>query len=536
MKSRHKAWRLKVLALSAILGLGLAACGGDGGSSSTSASGTGTSTSTAAPDEPTRGGVVTIDWVADPTNLDPLKYNVFGSFNVYSLVYNTLYRWTEDADLLPELATAAPEVSADGLTYTMTLQEGVNWHDGTPFTSADVKHTIDTARNPENGSTWYASMSFVSEVATPDDYTVVLTLSRPFSLLQGMLAQIPIISASKPYVANETWANTMMGTGPFKFVKWDQGSQVVLERNDDYFVEGLPYLDGVVMRTVSEDAARIANIAGGTADIMPMVPGQQIETLRSRGVNVVTTPKSVLMPTLFPSMKEGRPTSDPEFRRAVAWAIDRGQIIESVYAGAAVTASTLLANGTSYWDAEIGDTYGTSANLDKAKEALAKTDVPADAEIELVVRNEPLAISLGTVLQSNLQALGLQVRLSPEESASYLPKLFSGDFDLMMLDIEAGLSSGFTPFYNYAAVQTGSGSNYIGFSDPIIDELLNTAVADPADPAAAWRAVQERDLEILPYIPTVTARYTEAFSERLKGHVPSSLLSLRDLDQSWIEE
>lgn len=529
MSSKRGKWRRQLVVLSAVLGLALAACSGGGNASSDSSTGQ-------SANEPQRGGTAVIDWVADPTNLDPLKYNVFGSFNVYSLVYSTLYRWTEDAELTPELATGQPKISEDGLTYTISLHDNVTWHDGSAFTSADVKHTLDAARKPENGSTWYASMSSIADVATPDDHTVAITLKNRFNLLQGMLAQVPIISASKPYVPNETWANTMMGTGPFKFVKWDQGSEVVLERNDNYFVKGLPYLDGVVMRTVSEDAARIADIAGGNADIMPMVPGKQIELLKSRGVNVVTTPKSVLMPTLFPSLKAGRPTSNPEFRRAVAWAIDRGQIINSVYNGTAVPASTLLASGTSYWDEDLGSTYGSSANLVKAKDALAKTDVAPDAEIELVVRNEPTSIALGTVLQSNLQALGLKVRLSPEESASYLPKLFSGDFDLMMLDIEGGLSSGFTPFYNYAAVHTGSGSNYIKFSDPEIDGLLDKAVADPADPAAAWRAVQARDLEILPYIPTVTARYTEAYSKRLKGHTPSSLLSLRDLDRSWIQE
>lgn len=486
--------------------------------------------------EPTRGGTATIDWVTNPTNLDPLKYNVFGSFNLYSLVYSTLYRWDEDGGINPELATDDPEISEDGLTYTIKLRDDVTWHDGSPFTSKDVAFTIDAVLDPANGSTWYAALSPIAEVETPDDTTIVLTLSRPHSVLHGMLAQVPIISAATPYVPNETWANTMMGTGPFKFVRWDRGTQVVLERNDDYFVDDLPYLDGVVMRTVTEDSARIADLASGNADIMPMVPFDQVEALKGRGVNVVTTPKSALMPTLFPSHKAGRPTADPEFRSAVAWAIDRGQIVDLVYKGAATPASTLLASGTANWDEELGTTYGDSANLEEAKAALAKSGVAPGTKIELVVRNEPLSIKVGTILQANLGALGLEVEVSAEESASYLPKLVSGDFDLMMLDIEAGLTSGFTPMYAFAAVHSESGSNYIGFKDATYDKLLEEAIGMPEDPAAAWRAVQERDLEMLPYIPTVTARYVEAYSDRLKGHTPSSLLSLRDLDQAWIQE
>ena len=517
---------LRAAAVAVAVATALAACG-----SNTSSDGPTSDDGT-----PRRGGVAVIDWVANPTNLDPLKYNVFGSFNVYSLVYNTLYRWDEDGNLEPELAAAQPDISSDGLTYTIPLRDDVTWHDGSRFTAKDVAHTINAILDPANGSTWYAALSPITNVSTPDDTTVQLELSRPHSVLQGMLAQVPIISSSKPYVANETWANSMMGTGPFKFVRWDQGSQVVLERNDNYFVEGLPYLDGVVMRTVGEDAARIANITNGTADIMPMVPFNQIEVLKQRGVTVVTTPKSALLPTLFPSHKAGRPTADPHFRKAVAWAIDRGQIADVVFSGAASPASTLMASGTPYWDEKLGTTYGDTANLDKAKEGLAASGVAPGTQIELVVRNEPTAIAIGTIVQANLKELGLDATLSPEEAASYLPKLLSGDFDLMLLNIEVGLTSGFTPMYVYAALHSESGSNYIKFNDAEMDRLLVEAMSDPADPAAAWRAVQQRDLEIVPYIPTVTARYVEAYSQRLKGHTPSSLFSLRDLDRSWIAE
>lgn len=521
--SRRK--RFGLAAVSIALATMIAAC------SSGSDAGSGTSDG-----KPQTGGVATVDWVANPTNLDPLKYNVLGSYNVTSLVYSTLFRWDEKGGLNPELATEDPDISEDGLTYTITLRDDVTWHDGSAFSSKDVAHTIKAVLDPKNGSTWFASLSPITKVETPDATTIVLTLSRPHSVLQGMLAQIPIISASKPYVPNETWANTMMGTGPFTFVRWDQGSQVVLERNDNYFVEGLPYLDGVTLKTVTEDAARIANIAGGNSDVMPMVPYNQIESLKSRDVNVVTTEKSALMPTLFPSQKADRPTSNPEFRKAIAWAIDRGQIADVVFQGAATPASTLLAAGTANWDEKLGSTYGDKADLAEAKAALKASGVASGSPIELVVRNEPTSIAVGTIIQANLKTLGLKATLSPEESASYLPKLFSGDFDLVMLDIEVGLTSGFTPMYAFAATHSQSGSNYIGFKDEEMDKLLETAMSDPEDPAAAWKAVQQRDLEILPYIPTVTARYVEAFSDRLKGHTPSSLFSLRDLDSSWIAE
>ncbi|WP_122816925.1 ABC transporter substrate-binding protein [Nocardioides pantholopis] len=528
MRSQRRWRRLgRMAVVGSALALVLAGCGSGGSEGGGSSESDGT---------PQRGGTVTVDWVANPTSLDPLKYNVFGTYNLVGLVYNTLYRWTEDGGLENELATAEPTVSKDGLTVTIPVREGVSFHDGSALSAEDVAFTIETVLDPANASIWFAGLSPITEVAVPDERTVVLTLSRRHDVLAGILAQIPILSSEQEYLPSDTYAQTMMGTGPFKFVTWDQGVQVKLERNDDYFVAEQPYLDGVVMRTVTEDAGRMANVATGSADIMPMVPFNQVENLKGRGVQVEVTPRSALMPTIFPSLKEGKPTANAAFRRAVAWAIDRGKLVDTVFKGVAEPASTVLADGTPNWDAELGGTYGDSADLDQAKAALAESGVKEGTEIELIVRNEPLSVSMGTVIQANLRELGLDATLSPQESAAYLPKLVSGDFDLMMLSIEAGLSSGYTPMYAFSAMHSESSANYTGFADEELDRLLVEAIGAPADPAAAWRAVQERELEVVPLIPTVTARYVEAYSNRLKGHTASSLFSLRDLDRSWIED
>lgn len=530
--SRAKRRPGQFVAASLALALGLAACGGGGTDEEVEpldqAEGT--------EGDPQQGGVVTVDWVADPASLDPLKYNSFASFNIVRLVYNTLYRWTDDGGLEPELASDELEISEDGLSVSIPIRSGVKFHDGTDLTADDVAFTIESVLDPENGSTWFAGLSPVTEVSAPDDSTVELTLSRPHSALAGMLAQVPIMSSDEEYLPTETYAQKMNGTGAFKFVEWNQGVEVVLEKNDDYHVEGLPYLDGVVFRVTAEDASRMANVTNGDADIMPMVPFDLVETLESRDVNVDVAPDSALLPLLFPSTKEGRPTANADFRRALAWAIDRGTLVDTVFKDQAEPSSTILTKGTPYWDEELGTTYGDTADLTEAKAALAESGVEPGTSIELVVRNEPLYIAMGTVIQANLKELGLDVSLSPEEAASYLPNLLSGDFDIMLLSLEIGLASGFTPVYMYSAVHSDSGANYTSFSDEELDALLVEASGNPDDPAAAWRAVQERDLELVPLIPTVSARYVEAYSDRLRGHKASPLFSLRDLDRTWIEE
>lgn len=523
MRPQHARRRsLRRVAALAAASLVLTACGGGSGDDTGGA--------------PQSGGTATIDWVANPTSLDPLKYNVLGTYNLVGLVYNTLYRWTEDGELEPELATEDPEVSEDGLTVTFPIREGVTFHDGSPLTAEDVAFTIEQVTNPENASIWYAGLSPVKKVDTPDDTTVVVELLRPHAVLQGIVSQVPIISADTEYKPVDTYAQTMNGTGPFKFVEWKQGVQVELERNEDYWVEDRPLLSSVIMRTVPEDASRMANLASGNADIMPMVPFNQIETLKERGVNVDVVEGSALLPLLFPSMQEGRPTANADFRRAVAWAIDRGQIIDNVFKGEGDAASTVMAKGTPHWDEALGTSYGDDADLDEAKAALEKSGVEPGTKLNLIVRNEPMSIAMGTIIQQNLRALGLDASLSPEESAAYLPKLGTGDFDLMMLNIEVGLSSGFTPTYVFSALHSESGANYTGFVDKEMDDRLVEAIGATEDVDAAWAAVQERELELVPLIPTVRAPYVEAYSDRLEGHTPSALFSLRDLDRSWVTD
>lgn len=482
---------------------------------------------------PQPGGIAVVDWVADPSNLDPLKFNSFANFNTYSLVYSTLYRWAEDGSVTPELATDLPEISDDGLEYTITVRDDVTWHDGSPFTAEDVAFTIETVLNKENGSTWYAALSPIEKVEVNGPTELTLSLSRPQQPLVGMLAQVPVISSSKPYVPDETWISDMMGTGPFKFVEWKRGQEVVLERNPDYFKDGLPYLDGVIIRTVKEDAARIANLTGGNSTIMPMVPYAQIDNLESRGATVTATEGSAILPVLFPSHKEGRITANADFRKAIALAIDRGAIIDNVFEGNATPSATIMSRGTQYWDEELGTAYGTEPDIAGAQAALQAAGAEGQS-IEIIVRNEPQAVAIGTIVQANLLALGLDVTLTPEEAASYLTKFGTGDFDFILVNIEVGLSSGMTPMYVYSAMHSTSPANYIRYSDPEMDQLLEAAVSATDDPGPAWKAVMERDLEVTPYVMTVTAQYVEGVAPELQGYTSSPLLSLRGLESAYL--
>lgn len=484
---------------------------------------------------PVRGGVAVVNWVADPTSLDPLRYNSWAAYNVYTLVYNTLLRYDEQGQLHPELAQAIPIVSEDGLRYTISIRDNVTWHDGRGLTAEDVAFTIRAILEPKNASMWYGALSSVTTAKATDSSTVTLSLSHAYAPLLGILAQIPIISSAYPYVPNKTWVNAMTGTGPFKFVKYEPGSKITLKRNDNYFKAGLPYLDGVEFKIVPDDASRVINIINGLAHIVPMPSYDLLKLLESRGTQVTVTPRSAQIPILFPSEQVGRPTANPDFRKAIAWAIDRQQIITNVYHGNAVPQSTLLASGFPNWDADLGNAYGTAADLGKARAALERSGVDASRLVTLICQDQFRILQIATYIQASLKKLGLNVRISQETAASYLHRFASGDYDLILLNLEVGQSSGFTENYVYAALHSGEPSNLSKFNDPVMDDLLFNAVSGRTDPKAAWRLVQKRDLEMVPLIPIVTARYVEADSPKMRNYTPSSLQNLRNLEAAYLQ-
>lgn len=498
--------------------------------------GAGTQPQAQTPTTPRVGGEVRIDVTGDPSSLDPLRFNATDNQRIYRLITNQLLTYKDDRSFDTDLAASLPTVSADGLTYTFKLKTGVKWHDGQPFDSADVKFSYEAVLNPQNASVWRSGWLFVDSVEAPDPTTVVVRLRSPFTPAPHLFALTPIISSKiQPYQQNQTYATSLIGTGPYKFVEWQRGTQVVLERNPEYFVQGRPYINRVIFRTVPDNAARVTNIANNTSQIMPFPPLNQLDLLRSRGVNVGVLQDSTVRVFMYPSFASGRPTNDPNLRLALLWAIDRQAIIEQVFAGTAVPASTYLSSGSQYFDERLGMTFGSRPDLTRARDYLQRANYPAGRELLLIYINQPDLADIATILQANFRALGLNTRLSPIDLAAVLATLQSGEYDLLLLSASAQVSSGYSPHYVYLGYLTGGVSNFNQYSDPQMDDLLRRAVAAPPDQAAAaWRAVQERDLQNPGQLQVVTARYVEAYGRSLQNYQPSALAYQKGLVNAWI--
>lgn len=519
LRGPHTSRRLGV-AVAAVTGLGLlAACGGGGSGGDAAGSKENTVTD------------LVIDMLAEPDSLDPFYRNVAEAQSFYRLTYASVLQWKEDGSLEPDLAAEMPEVSEDRLTYTLKLKDGVTFHDGSVLDANDVVHTIEQAQDPENGAVWLSGLTYVEQAEAVDDLTVELKLSEPYAYLDGKLAMLPIISDEDDYAPNKTYSTTENGAGPYVLKTLKRGDSILLERNEDYHGEAYAF-ETITLKLVPEDASRIARLANGETHIVPSLPADQVDLVTQRGANAEIVEEHVSRLFAYPSMNADRPTSNTDFRLALAHAIDRQRIVDQVFGGAGRPNSTYLTYGTLFHDEELGQAFGSTPDVERAKELLDSSGVDLDRKFKIIAVKDPQVTSAATIFQANLKEIGIDATVESQDVAGFYGALVSGEYDVIMFDSAASTSTGFSPDYVNGGLNSTAANNFAKFKDAKMDELLDVAMTAETEDAQAeaWKAVQQRDVETQGNIQFVVSQTAQGWSKELgEDYRPSALLWLNTL-------
>jgi peptide/nickel transport system substrate-binding protein len=309
--------------------------------------------------QPQRGG--TLNWLVNPvpSSIVPLTTTAGGNAEIGPKIVEGLLTYDYDLKPKPLLATAWSQ-SKDGLQYTFALRKGVKWHDGRDFTSADVAFSILTLKqvHPRGRGTF----ANVVEVKTPDSYTAVIVLSKPAPFLLTALAatESPIVPKhlyEGTDIAASKYNSAPVGTGPFVFKEWVQGSHIILERNPNYWDKPKPYLDRVVVRFVLDAAARAAALESGAADLassgIPLSDVERFKKLPGIDVDARISPylgshQQIYFNLDTPALQK------LEVRRAIAQAIDVNAFAKTVWYGYGTPSASPIGKGISrYHDASI---------------------------------------------------------------------------------------------------------------------------------------------------------------------------------------
>lgn len=411
------------------------------------------------------GGVLVAAWAQDPVGLDPHITSAYSSFQVLENVLDTLVTLDPDQNVIPSLAESW-EVSEDGLTWTFNLRDDVVFSNGRAMTAEDVVYTYTRLLAPETGSGNAYLLAGVTDIAAPDDTTVTMTLEGPNPSLLGKLA----VNKSVGIIARESVEDgtiniSPIGTGPFVIADFQPGTRVLLERNAEYWQDGLPYLDAVELRIIPDESVRRTALISGDVDWAISVPPQSVTQLQGRDDIVVdTVPAGAYWYIGVNTNRE--PLGDVRVRQAISYAINRDNLATAGAFGNAEATQDPIPS-SSVW--AFGYTP-YEQDLEQARALLAEAGYPDGFEIEVMPTTQyEESIRMSQVVQANLGAIGIDVSIRTLEWAEWLEVQGAGDYDTYICSWNGLVDP---DDYFYAQHKTGEVFNFTGYSNPTVDELL----------------------------------------------------------------
>ena len=476
---------------------------------------------------------------------------------VTSKVYEGLLEYDFNLKPIPGLAQSW-NVSADGKTITFTLQKGVKFHDGQPFTSADVKFSILEVLkkvHPRGAATFRE----LTEIDTPDAQTVIFRLAAPAPYLMMALSgyespMLPkhLFEGQDPKAAKQ--ANAPVGTGPFKFVEWQRGQYIRLDRNPDYWRPGRPYLDRLVARFVADSATRTAALEKGEVQAagFAAIPWSDVKTL-AKLPQMETTTKGYEMSS--PIVQLDFNTRKPPFdnvkvRQAVSYAINRKAVIENVWFGWGKPATGPISSNfapVGFYTNKV-HSYNVPNGIEMANKLLDEAGFkrgPGGIRFEIVHDQTPYGEEwqrYGEYVQQVLAEVGIKVTLRYEDVATWLKRLYTDyDFQLSSNWIQ-GLADpviGVHRLYHSKQIRQGTVFvNETGWSSPRTDQLMDQATieVDPKKRAALYQEFQKLVVDAAPLIWVHELQFVTVYNKQVKDLIVSPLGLYAAFDRAYLDK
>ncbi|MCA2012063.1 ABC transporter substrate-binding protein [Cereibacter sphaeroides] len=373
---------------------------------------------------------------SSPSTLDPLNQSNHDAMAVSQLIYQNLLEVDVDGNLVPQLAVDLPEISEDRLTYTFRLREGVRFHNGAPFTAADVKYSYDYMLDPANEALRRSYWTAIDSVEIVSDYEVRFHLSRPYRpLLSSMTKYMGIFPQGSREGAAEAFqtAPVGLGTGPAIFSEAQTGAYVELVRNPDYWGEA-PDWDVVRFEIAGEANARLAALMSGTADVVGGPAARDFLRLTAEGGGYAGASKPALGAAMMLMHNCAKaPFDDRNFRLAVARAFDRAAIAERIYGGLLEETSVLVPTASPLHAPEAAARL--SMDLDAARAALAASAYADAPAFELTYPTDAYLLDVrdtALYIQAAMAEVGITVTLKPLETGQMFGDIFGGNHQTVL--------------------------------------------------------------------------------------------------------
>lgn len=440
-------------------------------------------------------GQITIGLLDTLEHMNPILSEEMNGTYVLNAVFSQLVRIDEKGNVLPDLATKW-EVASDGLQYTFHLNPKAKWHDGQPVTAADVKFTWETIMNPKVEVVSRDGFDKITKVETPDKYTVKMYLKERvadwllnWAQTQGSILPEHILGKLKAEEITKgmAFARKPIGSGPYKFVEWKEGSYVVLEANKDYFGKG-PYIGKVIFKLGLNQNTKMVALKAGEIDVTDLAAPQYEEATKVSRVNVIKRPASTYA-HITPDIR--KPVfQDKRVRQALSYAIPRELIVEKILKGIGQPAAGSMAPVMWAYDKKVKpypfDLAKANKLLDEAgwkkgKDGIREKDgKPFRISISTNAENST-RVQIEQVLKEEWKKIGVDLEIKNYDGTTLFGDILENiKFDLILFAWVTPAGPDEWTLYHSSQIPSPTnqvGQNYSAYKNPEVDKLLAQARA-----------------------------------------------------------
>ncbi|UPW84688.1 ABC transporter substrate-binding protein [Lysinibacillus sp. Ag94] len=405
----------------------------------------------------------------DPDFLDPHKATASISYQMILNIFEGLMAPETDGTLKEGLAESY-SLSDDGLTYTFKIRPGVKFHNGEDLTVEDIQYSFDRLMGKNGGEKMSNSFDNVASTEAPDANTFVIKLKEPNSnFLYSLTArQSAILPKSNDGKHNEN----PIGTGPFAFVKYSPGSNLELKKNEHYWNEGLPYLNKVTFTFQSDDQAAIMSLMANEVDLTS-VPWQRVSEVENN-YNLSHQNNNSSLIVTFNEMKA--PFDNVKVRQAINYAVNKSDIIDSVFAGYAVPLGSNMSPAMGdYQKKGLENKY--KRDVEKAKALLAEAGYPNGFKTKITVSSHnDMYSNIAQIVAANLKEIGIDVEIEVVEWGIWLDRVYFGrDYQMTTIDL-TGRASAYDILNDY--ISTNESENFFKFKNAEYDKIMENVLKE----------------------------------------------------------
>lgn len=525
---------LFVITMLVALSLALAGCGGSKGSSSSKGNSGGSSSGKKSSGS-TQSALV-FGRGSDSVHLDPSMATDGESFMVTKNIEETLVNFSykkQNTDIVKTGLAKTWKISKDGLTYTFTLRKGIKFSDGTKFDASAVVYNFKRWKNstskqfPYYPSMFggYGSKSVIKSVKATGDYTVQFTLAKPLAPFLKDLAMSPFAIGSPTAIKKEgkNYDKHPVGTGPFVFKQWKPNNTITITKNKNYWKKGLPKLNTVIYKVISDNHARLTALQNGDIDLMEGLNPNDISSVKSN---------NKLQVFYRPSMNIGylgltatrKPFNNVKVRQAMNYAINKKAIVKAFYSPKAKVATSAIPHSFPSYD---GNLKPYKYDPQKAKQLLKEAGYPNGFKMELWAMPVPRPYmpdgkKIATAMQADLKKVGITAKIVSYDWGTYIDKTSKGEADAFLLGWTSDNGDADNILYTLLSTNAIGSNNFTQYSNKKLDKVLNEArkTTDQSKRNQLYKKAQKIVNQNPPWVPLVHSTPALAGSAKIAGFKP----------------